>query len=141
MEDIVQAFDASLKRVLEARRADRDFFDAFYDRFLASSERVAEKFRHTDMARQKSMLRKSFYYLVTFYASGQVSDYMVSVARAHSRLGHDIPPDLYDLWLETLISVVRDYDYAMDDDVELAWRLVLVPGITYMQFMYERVRP
>lgn len=137
MTDIIQTFDASLRRVLEARRGPHDFFDAFYERFRAADERVAEAFRNTDMAHQKSMLRKSFFYLVTFYATGEISEYMQSVARAHSRLGHDIDPDLYELWLETLVSVLRDFDSAVNDDVELAWRLVLSPGITYMQFMHD----
>lgn len=50
----------------------------------------------------------------------------------------DIAPRLYDLWLETLIDTARDFDEQFDEEVELAWRLVLTPGIVYMKFYYDR---
>ncbi|WP_166264622.1 globin [Marinobacter caseinilyticus] len=130
-------FDASYDRVLNAEPDHVDFFEAFYQRFLGSSPQVSVLFRHTDMARQRSMLKKSFYSLIAFYASGAVDNVLRKIAYLHSERELNIQPYLYDLWLESLISTVRDYDPAFDDEVELAWRLVLSPGITYMKFGYN----
>ncbi len=136
--DIEGLFDASYVRVLSREVEEQAFFEAFYERFIASSPAVAAKFRHTDMARQRAMLKKSFYHLLAFYASSHADYYLQQVAISHDRAHRDIPPALYDLWLETLIDTVRDFDEQFDDDVELAWRLVMTPGIVFMTFHYDR---
>jgi len=130
-------FDESFDRVSDHVCGERGFFEAFYERFLAASPKVRDKFRDTDMARQQRMLRKSFFSLVAFYASGSVDNILERIARNHGAHGLDIEPALYDLWLECLIDTVREFDPAFEDDVELAWRLVLSSGITYMKFKYE----
>ncbi|WP_341936423.1 globin [Marinimicrobium sp. C2-29] len=132
-----QLFDESYERVVLETRKGQTFFEAFYQRFLASSPQVRQKFRHTDMARQRSMLKKSFYNLMAFYASGSVDSVLEHIALSHSRKGLDIAPELYDLWLDCLTATVESYDPAFDESVELAWRLVLSPGITYMKFKYD----
>lgn len=130
-------FDESYERVIREIRDGQEFFEAFYHHFLDVSPLVRHKFRHTDMAQQRKMLKKSFYSLLAFYASGSVDSVLERIALNHSRKGLDIPPALYDLWLECLVGRVKDYDPQFDDDVELAWRLVLSPGITYMKFKYD----
>lgn len=130
-------FDESYERVALEVRDGQPFFESFYHRFLAASPLVRHKFRHTDMVKQRTMLKKSFYSLLTFYASGSVDNVLERIAANHSRKGLDVPPFLYDLWLESLMDTVKRYDPLFDDDVELAWRLVLSPGITYMKFKYD----
>lgn len=130
-------FDASYDRVLLASHDHTDFFEAFYRRFLNSSPEIRILFRNTDMAAQRSMLKKSFFSLVAFYASGTIDDVLRRIAYLHSARELNIKPYLYDLWLECLADTVKDYDPEFCDDVELAWRLVLSPGITYMKFGYD----
>lgn len=130
-------FDNSYERVILEVREGREFFEAFYNRFLASSPVVRHKFRHTDMEQQRNMLKKSFYNLLAFYASGSADSVLERIALSHSRKGLDIPPDLYDLWMDCLASTIKDYDPQYGEEVELAWRLVLSPGITYMKFRYD----
>lgn len=130
-------FDASYKRVLQARPEGSEFFEAFYRRFLDSSALIREQFRDTDMERQRKMLKKSFYSLVSFYASSAADDVLRNIAHAHSARELDIKPPLYDLWLDSLIDTVRVCDPDFNDDVELAWRLVMSPGITYMKFKHS----
>ncbi len=137
-QTFINMFDTSFARILGETRGGRDFFETFYERFVGASPQVAEAFRHTDMDRQRSMLRKSFHYVVNFYVTTCANEALDRIARSHSRAGYDIAPELYDLWLETLMGVLRDFDPAYDGDVELAWRLVLSPGITYMKFHYDR---
>jgi len=130
-------FDESYERAVLETRHGREFFESFYQRFLVASPLVRHKFRHTDMVQQRSMLKKSFYNLLAFYASGSVDNVLERIAVNHSRRGLDVPPALYDLWLECLVDTVKYYDPLFDDNVELAWRLVLSPGITYMKFKYD----
>ncbi|MFO7649132.1 globin [Halomonas campaniensis] len=136
--DIECLFDASYVRVLGREVEGQAFFAAFYERFIAASPEVAVKFRHTDMARQRAMLKKAFYHLLAFYASSHADYYLKEVAVSHSRAHLDIAPPLYDLWLEALIDTVRVYDEQFDAEVELAWRLVMTPGIVFMTFHYDR---
>ncbi|WP_404295237.1 globin [Halomonas sp.] len=136
--DIENLFDASYARVLSREVEGQAFFAAFYELFLAASPEVAEKFRHTDMTSQRAMLKKAFYRLLSFYVSSHADYYLKEVAVSHSRVHLDIVPALYDLWLETLIDTVRVFDEQFDDDVELAWRLVMTPGIVFMTFHYDR---
>lgn len=136
--DVESIFDDSLKRVCSRDVDGQDFFEAFYARFTGSSAEVAEHFSATDMSRQHTMLKKALYHLLTFYASSDADFYLASVAVSHSRAHLDICPELYDLWLETLIDAVRSFDPLFDADIELAWRLVMAPGIVFMKFHYDR---
>ncbi|QTF92927.1 globin [Halomonas sp. BM-2019] len=136
--DIERLFDASYLRVLGREVEGQAFFAAFYERFLAASPEVARKFRHTDMVRQQAMLKKAFYHLLAFYASSHADYYLQEVAISHDRAHLDIVPALYDLWLESLIDTVRAFDDQFEDEIELAWRLVMAPGIVFMKFHYDR---
>lgn len=131
-------FDQSYERVLAGQVDGRAFFEAFYDAFIGSSSEVAQKFKHTDMTRQQAMLKKSFYHLLSFYACNNADYYLDKVAISHNRYHLDIRPGLYDHWLDVLLATVRRFDPEHDDSVELAWRLVMTPGIVYMKFHYNR---
>lgn len=133
-----QVFDLSYERSVIKVIDGRDFFEAFYDKFLVTSDEVSQKFRSTDMERQKAMLKKSFYSLLTFYASNNVDQYLEKIALHHSRSQLNICPELYDLWLEALVENVREYDSGYGPRTELAWRLIMAPGITYMKFHYDQ---
>ncbi len=91
------------------------------------------------MSAQRIMLHDSLHQLVEFYTSRRVSEYMQHIAQVHSRGGHDVPAELYEVWLSSLMQALAEYDEEFDDDVELAWRPVLAPGITYMRFMHKHM--
>ncbi len=128
-----QLFDQSYERVLHRTVSGKDFFEAFYERFLASSNEVREKFRRTDMQRQRRMLKQSFYSLLVFYASNAADDYLIKMVEKHSAKGVDIPNTMYDLWMECLVETVAEFDENFASETGLAWRLVLSSGITYMK--------
>lgn len=126
-------FEASYRRLFGGRIAADDadpFFETFYRRFLADRE-VAARFRGTDMRRQAAMLRKSFFHLAGFYVTHAPSSELHRMAAVHDRLGLD--PRLYDRWLDCLVETVAQHDPECDEATELAWRLALTPGITYMK--------
>ncbi len=130
-------FNDSFRRIQDNPQGGDHFFKVFYDRFISSSPEVAEKFEHTDMAAQRRVLKGSFYHVLNFFVTKEASDYLADIALTHDRHHRDIRPDLYDLWLECLIHTVEEHDDKFSDEVELAWRLVMVNGITYMKFKYD----
>jgi hemoglobin-like flavoprotein len=116
-------------------RAAPGFFEAFYDRFIASSDEVRAKFVGTDMKRQFRMLEDSLY-VVAVAVQGEEGSIargdLPRIAARHSRKDLDIRSGLYDQWLECLVETVRSKDPGFSADVEAAWREVLAFGVTYM---------
>ena len=137
MKSYLDIFTQSYQRVIGVTHADKDFFSAFYDAFVSDSSEAAEKFRNVDMQAQREHLRKSLDHMVYFSIDRQDSDEMTRIAGTHSKSGRDIRPELYERWLDSLIRTVRTYDPQFDEDVEIAWRVVLAPGIAYMKLRYE----
>ena len=131
-----QMFDDSYERSISEKVGNLDFFEAFYARFLDKSDEIANRFVSTDMERQRNMLKKSFYSLLTFYASNNADHYLQQIAIKHSHSELDIRPEFYDLWMDALIETVREFDREYEPRIELAWRLVMAPGIVYMKFHY-----
>jgi len=128
----VDTFLASLKRCL----ATQDFLHRFYDRFTESSEEVREKFKKTEFPRQTRVLADSLYALavaVQGASEGPGWRELDRLAERHDRRNLDIRPELYDTWLECLISTARDFDPEMSADVESAWRQTLAVGIERMR--------
>ena len=131
-------FTDSYERLLDLDETGEIFFSKFYDNFTSASPDVRKKFQNTDMQKQKTALRRSLYYMQDFYVNKQTTDYMQGIADTHSKKDKDISPQLYDLWLETLVATVRELDPKYDRDVGLAWKIVMSTGITYMKDMYDR---
>lgn len=130
-------FEASYRRLFgeDVSSADDDaFFGAFYDRFFSHSEEIRELFRHTDMARQIQSLRRALFDLATFYATGIVTARLRQIAHVHQRL--DFRTELYDVWLDALVTTVEEHDPECDAMTAMAWRLALTPGITYMKLWH-----
>lgn len=132
-------FDASYRRLFgdEISISDQGeaFFGEFYRRFLRAPG-IDAFFRNTDMNRQVSMLRKSFFNLAGFYISCQPTAELDRIAAVHARLG--ISNEHYDAWLDTLVATVRELDDQCDPVTEMAWRWALTPGITYMK-LFKRL--
>ena len=135
---INERFESSYRRLFGediASQGDEAFFQDFYDRFFSHSEETRSMFRNTDMAHQRTALRRSLFDLVTFYATGIVSARLRRIAQVHQDL--HFRPELYDVWLDALISCVEEHDPACDEMTSLAWRLALTPGVTYMKLWHQ----
>ena len=116
----------------------KDFFERFYEVFVNCSEEIAGYFVETDLHKQKKLLSESFMFMLAFASHKESNLYLENLARRHSEDELDVRPELYDLWLESLIKVVSEFDPEFDEDVELAWRILMAPGITYMRFFYDK---
>ncbi|MNF32174.1 hypothetical protein SAMN05216229_101319 [Geopseudomonas sagittaria] len=115
--------------------ASPSFFDTFYQHFLASSPAIRDKFTKTDMSSQKHLLRAGILNLV-LYARGMSDTKLRALGQSHSREGFDIRPELYDLWLDSLMLAVREHDSAATSEDLSAWREVLNKGINVIKSFY-----
>ena len=126
----VDAFRASLKRCLEAP----SFLKDFYDRFVASSEEIREKFRNTDFERQNRILADSLY-VMAVAAEGGPDNFawreITQIAKRHNELG--VGGTMYDVWLDCLLRAAAAHDPQFSPLLESAWRKTLVPGIEHMR--------
>ena len=132
-ETQIRDFHASFHRCMTHRR----FFDLFYDDFLNSSIEVRQKFQRTDFARQKRALRLSFL-LVMDAVVHKTNDFSVLEPNAisHSRTKTNIPPHLYDLWLDSLLRTVKTCDSRYSAKTERLWREAFKPAIDYIVAKY-----
>ena len=131
----VETFLASLKRCL----ATPAFLESFYERFVGSSEEVREKFRNTDMKHQARVLEDSLYVVANAVLGEENSlarGALPAVAERHSRRDLDIPPGLFDLWIECLVETARAHDPQFAPAVEVAWRETLTFGADNMRQRY-----
>ena len=131
----VETFLASLKRCL----AVPGFMDAFYERFVGSSEEVREKLRGTDMKRQALVVADSLYVVANAVQGEEGSPArgaLPKLAARHSRKDLAIRPELYDLWIDCLVETVRAHDPQFDPEIERAWRDTLLFGADYLRQRY-----
>ena len=134
MPNYETVFRESYKRALGNDSYNADFISKFYERFFAQSEQVKELFKNTNMSAQKTMLHDSLDLLVEFYTTKKLDPRLVHLARVHGNQGFKVPLELYDLWMNSLIEALAEFDPEFGEDVELAWRLVLAPGITLIKY-------
>ena len=138
MKDYLTFFRESYDRATESETGWDEFLDAFYEAFMSRSDEIAAKFAQTDMRRQKEMLYRSFRHMVDFSVQRKASEDLRKIAERHSASQIDIEPRLYDIWLDSLIETVKLFDPLFTEEIELAWRVVLAPGIVYMKFKYDK---
>ena len=135
-ERLLGIVDSSLQRCTREPR----FFDRFYERFLAASPKVRERFAQTNFVRQKRALRGSLW-MMLLAAEDEVKGperYLRPLADLHSARQLDIGAELYDLWLDCLLDTVAECDPEHNPEVRAAWEQVMMVGIHYMVTRYNR---
>ena len=138
MKDYLTFFHESYGRIMEGEVRRDEFLDAFYETFVSRSPEIAAKFARTDMQRQKDMLYQSLRHMLLFSVERRASEELRRTAERHSRSQINVEPRLYDIWLDSLIETAQQFDTFFSEEVELAWRVVLAPGIAYMKFKYDK---
>ena len=124
-------------RSLERCKKNPEFIETFYERFLTSSDEIADKFRYTDFERQHDMLVHSLE-LAAHAVEGdhEALEELNKQAIRHSRDDLDIRPDLYPIWLSTIIDTASEFDPFWDATVHNAWQTVLKHVIHHMASKY-----
>jgi len=128
-------FMASLKRCLAAP----SFLLDFYGLFMASSDDVRRRFRDTDFDQQTRMVADSLWVMANVAQAERRSPAwgdLPRLAKRHGRQDLDVPPGLYDLWLDCLLQAARRHDPQFSPEIEAAWRETLAVGIEYMRSKY-----
>lgn len=135
MDDVTpkDCFLQSVHRCL----ADTGFIPAFYERFLSSSDEIRNKFRFTDFEQQNKMLARSLL-LAAGATAGEPSSLREIQDRAvtHDRHHLNISPELYVLWLDSLIATAEKFDGKWDKTVESSWRTILGHVVQHMARKY-----
>ena len=137
MFEIEKEFKKSMERVSKNKVNDQTFLEYFYEVFTGSSNEIAALFSSTDFNLQTKMLEKSISELLRFYCEKTVNQHLLAIGQKHSCSQLNIRPEMYDHWLDTLLIAVKKFDPEFYPKVELCWRIILAPGITYMKFAYE----
>lgn len=113
------------------------FFDAFYERFVSASPEIADRFDGADIKAQGKALRLAFYLLLRAI-DGDPTAWQQLELRAirHSRDNLDIQPWMYDVWADSMLETVIEFDTACTPATEAAWRRVIQQGIDFMVSRY-----
>ena len=138
MTDYLKKFQDSYQRVMATEQNGEDFFAAFYDNFTANDKSIAEKFRNTDMLRQRQMLKDSLDQMLYFSIDKRSSETIEKIAARHGPAGVDIPPKFYDIWMDSLLETVKHYDPDYDRHIDIAWRVNMAPGVALMKALYYK---
>lgn len=106
--------------------ANDQFIPSFYEQFLASSDDVRRRFRFTSFEKQNKLLVRSLE-LAAQATEGEPKALaeLKERGKTHDRNHLDIKPDLYALWLDSLVATAREFDSQWDDSIESAWRTIL----------------
>lgn len=113
------------------------FFDDFYDAFLESSPSLRPMFARSDLAKQKSLLREGITFLVMYAADSPTGKRKVDeLASTHSRTGFAVRPEMYQLWVDSLLTAVKKHDAGFGPGLDAKWRRVLDKGISRMRQGY-----
>jgi hemoglobin-like flavoprotein len=112
-------------------------FDTFYDIFFAKSPEIPPKFAETDMERQKQDVMASVLIALRLAAGDAVArQYIWQLGESHSRRGHGIRPEMYELWLDALCEAIRKHDPLYTTALEENWRKAMRPAIELMIAAY-----
>ncbi|TDX99644.1 globin [Thiohalophilus thiocyanatoxydans] len=100
------------------------FIERFYDVFLESHPEVKNAFANTDFNRQRRLLRRTLSNSIMFAAGSEIVKREVDkMAEIHSRHGHaPVQPHLYDYWLNSLLTAIREHDPQFNPQLEGRWR-------------------
>lgn len=114
-----------------------EFFDEFYDVFLNCDPRIKPMFANTDLEKQKKLLRQGISYMIMYVKDSHAGESAIKrIAEIHDRNHHSTAPELYPLWINSLLSTVKKFDPQYSDELEKSWRTVLEPGISFFTSKY-----
>lgn len=132
-EPIYQAVLKSYHRCEESGR----FFDTFYELFFAKSPDIPPKFADTDMKKQKQIIGASLVWMLRLSRGDSIAWQEVEkIGESHSRKRHNIPPHLYNSWLDALCNAVERHDPEYTPELESQWRVIMEEGIELIVSRY-----
>ena len=83
------------------------------------------------------MLRESILMMVMFNRDTEgVSGDILKLAEQHDHDHADVPPHLYNLWLDSLCEAIQKHDPEYTPELANSWRDAMLPGIEMMISKY-----
>lgn len=111
------------------------FFEDFYEIFFNSSDDIKAMFKDVDMAQQYHLLRAGLLWLI-MHARGASDSKLRQLGGSHDRTGYNVRPEMYNIWLRSLLLAVRNHDPEFETELAEQWRRVLTPGIDIIRGAY-----
>jgi hemoglobin-like flavoprotein len=116
-----------------------DFLVTFYDILTRSSDEIRILFAHTDMPRQRSLLKEGLIYLISYPTGNEFArNRVIELGNSHGRTNLNVRPEFYQIWVDSLIQAIHRHDANYGPDLDAAWRRVLAPGIAAMISLYDQ---
>lgn len=115
------------------------FFDDFYKEFTGQSLEIRQMFANTEMPAQKEALRAGLTFLI-MYAEGKspfAAEKLDKLGSSHSRTRINVRPDLYPLWMQSLITTVKKHVPTFNETSLKAWQSVLQHGVNRIKSHYN----
>lgn len=112
-------------------------FPRFYQILTASSPRVAAMFSDTDLDVHYERLEQSLTMSLLFPQENVIAQQTIDRIRiSHQKARLNIAPEMYDVWLDSLMKAFREHDPMFRDDLEQLWRKVLAVAISHIKAGY-----
>ncbi|WP_299767882.1 globin domain-containing protein [uncultured Pseudoteredinibacter sp.] len=111
---------------LERCSAQDEFVPSFYRRFMSASPDIERRFRYTSFEKQNRMLLRSLQ--LSAHAIDGDPEALAELklrSETHDRHHLNIKPELYNLWLDSLVLSAAEFDEHWSAEVDEAWRTVL----------------
>ena len=110
----------------------RRLVDRHYEIFVDAHPRIRSYFSNVDERKHKESLRTMHTALLMFARGDKLAGrFLKRAAKKHGPSGLNVPDELYELWLTSLIDAVRECDPGFDPEVEKAWREVGRQAVDY----------
>lgn len=114
-----------------------EFFDDFYASLSERAPGIGTLFSQVDMQKQNELIRQGVEQLIDFASGSDTArQELQRLGKSHGRGGLNVAPELFCVWVNTLMDTVRTHDPEADDNVEAAWRMTLSRGIDLMTSLY-----
>lgn len=117
---------------------DTEFFDSFYHHLACADDEIGPMFAETDMLVQNSLLQEGISQMLGM-AAGEASarERIEALGRIHDRNHRNIRPELYTVWMDSLLTAVRDSDPEYSAELATQWTSALKESLELMQAMYN----
>ncbi|MDP1799110.1 MAG: globin [Planctomycetaceae bacterium] len=115
------------------------FFEDFYKEFIGKSSEIGRMFANTEMSSQKEALRAGLTFLI-MYAEGKspfATEKLDKLGASHKRTRLNVRPDMYPLWIQSLIATVRKHVPTFNETSLKAWQTVLQNGVNRIVSHYN----
>lgn len=115
------------------------FFDRFYEIFLGSNPSFKPLFQHTDLNKQKQLLKTGVAMMLS-HLEGKPAGTMTldRIGKSHAKNQLNIQPALYQYWIESLVAAAKECDSKWTPAIEHAWQKALRAGVDYITEQYDK---